>query len=218
MFDKQKQIENELFKEYDKNLDRSFSLLKFIFVILGFYALVLSNMYGNFNGKIADNIINNASDPNIAKSALSCCIITIIIPFSSLTMILMEQQLKIEKNNSIQFREGEELKNHNEKMYSVLVKQHIKYITSVFCIVSSVFFFYSYFSPHLFNLILICFGVGIFISFVSCHFPQIITKILLRYRQMRIKILQLYKRGKCVEPEVQTLNLYTNEGNTDKKC
>lgn len=187
MFDKQKQIENELFKEYDKNLDRSFSLLKFIFVILGFYALVLSNMYGNFNGKIIDNIINNASDPNIAKSALSCCIITIIIAFYHLTIILMEQQLKIEKNNSIQFREGEELKNHNEKMYSVLVKQHIKYITSVFCIVSSTFFFCSYFSPHLFNLFLICFAVGIFISFISCYFPQIMTKILLRYRQMRIK-------------------------------
>ena len=36
----QKEIENELFKEYNKILDRAFSLLQFIFVILGFYPLI----------------------------------------------------------------------------------------------------------------------------------------------------------------------------------
>lgn len=59
----QEKIQEELFKEYDKILDRAFSLLQFIFVVLGFYPLVLSNIYGQLDGNIIDNILDMVPDP-----------------------------------------------------------------------------------------------------------------------------------------------------------
>lgn len=159
--DEQKKIESELFKEYDKNIDRSFSLLKFIFAVIGIYPLLSS--------KITNNTLNTESIP----LELSFCIIAIIIAFYNIIIILLERKSKLKKDNSIHFRKGEELKNYNEEMYSALKKQHIRYITSIFCIVASLTFFYSYIVQGLFGYFCKSFIIVLFSSFVAYHFPQV---------------------------------------------
>jgi hypothetical protein len=64
--DVQEKIEKELFEEYKKNLDKIFSLIKFIFVIFGFYAVLLYDMHG----KLYKGIFFNAPNPNISTVSI----------------------------------------------------------------------------------------------------------------------------------------------------
>ena len=143
MFGQQKEIECELFEIYNKNLDRFFSLIKFMFVIFGFYTLTFSNLYGKLNIHAFDNL------PIISIYSLLACLIFIsialIVPFSQL-MLPKERKFK-QMESSIQFREEDELKIHNKKLFLVVQQQDNYYISSFLLVLLSLIFFCGYFVP-----------------------------------------------------------------------
>jgi len=154
MLSQQKEIECELFEIYNKNLDRFFSLIKFMFVIFGFYALTFSNVYSKLNIHAFDNV------PIISIYSLLACLlfigIALIVPFSQLVLPKERKFKQIE--SSIQFREEDELKIHNKKLFVVVQQQENYYIFSFLLILLSLSFFCSYFVPFA-----ICVSIPVFI-------------------------------------------------------
>ncbi|WP_300104399.1 hypothetical protein [Methanosarcina sp.] len=154
MFGQQKEIECELFGTYNKNLDRFFSLIKFTFVIFGIYILTLSNLYSNLNIHAFDNV------PIISTYSLLACLlfisIALIIPFSQL--VLPKERKFKQLESSIQFREEDELKIHNKKLYLVVQQQDHYYISSFLLILLSLIFFCGYFIQFA-----ICVSIPVFI-------------------------------------------------------
>lgn len=154
MFGQQKEIECELFEIYNKNLDRFFSLIKFVFIIFGFYALTLSSVYGKLNIHAFDNV------PIISIYSLLACLlfisITLLVPFSQL-MIPKERKLK-QMENSVQFRGEDELKVHNKKLFLAVQRQENCYTMSFLLFLLSLIFFCGYFVPFA-----ICVSIPVFI-------------------------------------------------------
>ncbi|KKG14876.1 hypothetical protein EO98_03820 [Methanosarcina sp. 2.H.T.1A.6] len=153
MLDQQKEIECELFEIYNKNLDRFFSLIKFMFVIFGLYALTFSNVYGKLNRQAFDNV------PIISIYSLLACLlfigIALIVPFSQL--VLPKERKFKQMISSIQFRKEDELKIHNKKLYLVTRRQENYYIFSFLLILLSLMFFCGYFIPFV-----ICVSIPVF--------------------------------------------------------
>jgi hypothetical protein len=141
MFGQQKEIECELLEIYNKNLDRFFSLIKFIFLVFGVYTLTLSNVYGKFGVDTFDNtrIISFYS----LLASLLFISIALIVPFSQL-LIPRERRFK-QTENSIQFRDEEEAKIYNKKLYLVVRQQENYYITSFLLVLLSFIFFCGHF-------------------------------------------------------------------------
>jgi hypothetical protein len=154
MFGEQKEIENELLKMYDKNLDRFFSLIKFIFIIFGIYTLILSIIYGKLDTQAFDN------EETISIYSLLACLlfisIALIFPFSQL-LLPKEQKFK-RMEDSIQFREESEVKIYNKKLYLAVRQQENYYITSFLLILLSFIFFCSHFVPFV-----ICISIPVLI-------------------------------------------------------
>lgn len=153
MLDQQKEIECELFEIYNKNLDRFCSLIKFIFVMFGFYTLTVSNLYGKLNIHAFDNV------PIISIYSLLACLlfigIALIVPFSQL--VLPKERKFKQMVNSIQFREEDELKIYNKRLFLVVQQQENDYIFSFLLILLSLSFFCSYFIPFA-----ICVSITVF--------------------------------------------------------
>ncbi|KKG11484.1 hypothetical protein EO92_11025 [Methanosarcina sp. 2.H.A.1B.4] len=153
MLDKQKEIECELFEIYNKNLERFFSQIKFMFVIFGFYTLTFSNVYGKLNIHAFDNV------PIISTYSLLACLlfigIALIVPFSQL--VLPKERKFKQMESSIQFREEDELKAHNKRLYIIVKQQENYYIFSFLLILLSLSFFCSYFIPFA-----ICISITVF--------------------------------------------------------
>lgn len=160
MSGQQKEIECELFEIYNKNLDRFFSLIKFIFVIFGLYTLTLSNVYGKLNIHVFDN----AQIVSI-YSLLACLLfisIALIVPFSQL--VLPKERKFKQMGSSVQFREDDELKIHNKKLYIVVRQQENYYISSFLLVLLSLIFFCGHFVPFA-----ICIAIPVFIISVLYH-------------------------------------------------
>ncbi|AKB76347.1 hypothetical protein MSLAZ_3086 [Methanosarcina lacustris Z-7289] len=154
MFGQQKEIECELFELYNKNIDRFFSIIKFMFVIFGIYILTFSNLYGELNIHAFDKV------PIISiYSLLSCLLfisIALIVPCSQL--VLPKERKFKQMESSIQLREEDELKIHNNKLFLVVQQQENYYIFSFLLILLSLSFFCSYFVP-----LAICVSIPVFI-------------------------------------------------------
>lgn len=160
MSGQQKEIECELFEIYNKNLDRFFSLIKFIFVIFGLYTLTLSSIYGKLNVHIFDN----AQIVSI-YSLLACLLfisIALIVPFSQL--VLPKERKFKQVGSSVQFREDNELKMHNKKLYVVVRQQENYYISSFLLVLLSLIFFCGHFVPFA-----ICVAIPVFIISALYH-------------------------------------------------
>jgi hypothetical protein len=160
MFGQQKEIESELFEIYNRNLDRFFSLIKFIFVIFGVYTLSLSNVYGKLDIHAFDNI------QIISIYSLLACLLFIgtalIAPFSQL--ILPKERKFKQMESSVQFREEDELKIHNKKLFLVVQQQENYYVTSFLLVLLSLIFFCGHFAPFV-----ICVSIPVFtISVLYC--------------------------------------------------
>ncbi|AKB20128.1 hypothetical protein MSWHS_3265 [Methanosarcina sp. WWM596] len=160
MLDQQKEIECELFEIYNKNLDQFFSLIKFMFVIFGFYAITFSNVYGKLNIHTLDNV------PIISIYSLLACLlfigIALIVPFSQL--VLPKERKFKQRESSIQFREEDELKIHNKKLFLITLKQENYYISSFLLVLLSLIFFCGHFAPFA-----ICVSIPVFIISVFYH-------------------------------------------------
>ena len=169
MLDQQKEIECELFEIYNKNLDRFCSLIKFMFVIFGFYALTFSNVYGKLNIHAFDNV------PIISIYSLLACFlfigIALIVPFSQL--VLPKERKFKQMESSIQFREEDELKIHNKKLFLVTLQQENYYINSFLLVLLSLIFFCGYFVPFA-----VCVSIPVFIisAFYYLTFSEWIKK------------------------------------------
>jgi hypothetical protein len=160
MLGQQKEIECELFEIYNKNLDRFFSLIKFVFVIFGLYTLTLSNVYGKLNIHAFDN----AQIVSI-YSLLACLLfisIALIVPFSQL---IIPKECKFKQlGSSIQFKEEDELKIHNKKLFLITRQQENYYISSFLLVLLSLIFFCGHFVPFV-----ICVAIPVFIISVLYH-------------------------------------------------
>ena len=178
MFGQQKEIECELFEIYNKNLDRFFSLIKFMFVIFGFYTLTFSNLYGKLNIHAFDNL------PIISIYSLLACLlfisIALIVPFSQL--VLPKERKFKQMESSIQFREEDELKIHNKKLFLVVQQQDNYYIIFIFAS-----FAFSYFLLWLFRTVCsLCFHSGF-------HNLRFILSYIFRMDKKRKSKYQNYK-------------------------
>lgn len=184
MVGQQKEIECELFEIYNKNLDRFFSLIKFMFVIFGFYTLTFSNVYGELNIHSFDNL------PIISIYSLLACLlfigIALIVPFSQLVLPKERKFKQIE--SSIQFREENELKIHNKKLCLVVQQQENYYIFSFLLILLSLIFFCGYFIPFA-----ICFSIPVFIISVLYYltFSEWIKKENGNYSAYKKKLIDI---------------------------
>ncbi len=184
MFGQQKEIECELFEIYNKNLYRFFSLIKFMFVIYGFYILTLSNVYGKLNIHAFDNV------PIISIYSLLACLlfigIALIVPFSQLVLPKERKFKQIE--SSIQFREEDELKTHNKKLFLVVQQQENYYICSFLLILLSLIFFCGYFIPFA-----ICVSIPVFIISVLYYltFTEWIKKENCHYSAYKKKAIDI---------------------------
>lgn len=153
MLGQQKEIECELFQIYNQNLDRFYSLIKFIFLIFGIYAVTLSNVYGKLNLQIFNNleIISN-------YSLLACLLfigLALTVPFSQ---IILPKECKFKQTGSlIQFREEEELKVYNKKLFLAVKQQENYYTISFLLILLSLTFFCAHFEPFA-----ICISIPVF--------------------------------------------------------
>ncbi|MDY9926620.1 hypothetical protein [Methanosarcina sp.] len=160
MLGQQKEIECELFEIYNKNLDRFFSLIKFVFVIFGLYTLTLSNVYGKLDIHALDNV------QIISIYSLLACLlfisISFIVPFSQL-IVPKEYKLK-QIGSSIQFREEDELKIHNRKLHVVVRQQENYYVNSFLLVLLSLIFFCGHFVPFV-----ICVTIPVFTISVLYH-------------------------------------------------
>lgn len=154
MMGQQKEIECELFQIYNQNLDRFFSLIKFILVIFGVYTLTLSNVYGKLDLHAFDNV-----EIISTYSILACLLsigIALTVPFSQL---LLPKECKFKQTeNSIQFREEDELKVYNKKLFLAVKQQENYYIISFLLILLSLTFFCAHFEPFA-----ICISIPVFI-------------------------------------------------------
>jgi hypothetical protein len=153
MTGQQKEIECELFQMYNQNLDRFFSLIKFIFLILGIYALTLSNIYGKFNLQAFDN-----AETISIYSILACSLfigLALTVPFSQL---LLPKECRFKQTeSSIQLREEDELKVYNRKLFLAVQQQENYYVISFLLVLLSLTFFCAYFEPFA-----ICISIPVF--------------------------------------------------------
>ncbi|WP_048142673.1 hypothetical protein [Methanosarcina horonobensis] len=154
MSGQQKEIECELFEIYSKNLDRFFSLVKLIFLIFGVYILTLTNVYGKLDIQTFDSV------QTISIYSLFACLLFIgiatVFPFSQL-VLPKECKFKL-TDSSIEFREEEELKIYNKRLFLVVQKQENYYITSFLLVLLSIIFFCGHFAPFA-----ICISIPVFI-------------------------------------------------------
>lgn len=168
MFEQQKEIECELFEEYNKNIDRLSSLITFIFGIFGFYLLVFSNVYNKLNTEIFNNV------PFIQIISLLACLgfslVALIFPFIPLVMRLSEHKFK-SVNGLVQFRSEEELEKHNGTLFSEVQLQNKYYIYSIMLIFSGLALFYGFFQPYAILLVFI-----VPLTFVIKKFSKIKTR------------------------------------------
>jgi hypothetical protein len=82
--------------------------------------------------------------------------IALIVPFSQL--VLPKERKFKQMESSIQFREEDELKIHNKKLYIVVQQQENYYIFSFLLVLLSLIFFCGYFVPFA-----ICVSIPVFI-------------------------------------------------------
>lgn len=144
MLNPQKKIECELFEIHNRNLDRFFSSIKFIFVIFGFYTLIFSNVYGQLDIHAFDNV-SVLSVYSLLASLLSIGI-AVIFPFAQLLMP-REQKFKQTKG-LIRFREEEELSEYNNRLFLVIQQQDKSHVISFLLILLSLIFYCGYFVPY----------------------------------------------------------------------
>jgi hypothetical protein len=151
--DVQGKIEKELFEEYDKVLDRIFSLTKFIFVIIGFFAVILYDIHG----KLDKSIFVNAPDPLISTiSVISSFLSMSVVIVYLFTTLVSKRIYKFEEvNHLIQYRKGNELRINNLKLFSEIKKMNGRYTSAIYLIALSLVLFCSYIKPELFYQILI---------------------------------------------------------------
>ncbi len=150
--DVQEKIEKELFEEYDKVLDRIFSLIKFIFVIFGFYAIILYDIHG----KLDKSIFVNAPDPDISTISILSSFLSMILAIVYLFRKLVSEQIYKFKdvNHLIQYRKGNELRINNLELFSEIKKMNSRYKSAIYLIGLSLVLFCSYIRPELFYPIL----------------------------------------------------------------
>lgn len=140
----QKEIGDKLLERYDKNLDRSISLLQLVFVIVGLYSSIVIH-YGIL-GEIAKLINNDQSTSNFSQ--LVYLIIFFIICLASIifAVIALISQIKIADDQRfkktgelIQFSEGEEIEKFNVELFLSINNQKNCYTLSILLITCSIF-------------------------------------------------------------------------------
>lgn len=154
MYGQQKEIECELFQIYSKNLDRFFSLIKFIFVVFGIYTLTLSSVYGKLDVHAFEN-----TEIISVYSLLACSLfigIALTVPFSQL--VLPKKCRFKQMESSIQLREEDELKIYNKRLFLAVKQQENYYVTSFLLVLLSLIFFCAHFEPFA-----ICISIPVFI-------------------------------------------------------
>ncbi|WP_048172226.1 hypothetical protein [Methanosarcina siciliae] len=168
--DKQREIEISLFEEYNKMYERAFSLIKFIFFLITFYISILV-----FTNNKIDVIANK---PYFTIGSLAFSLVFLAISIFSLTAptvaFFMSKFIKAGNfmdGHFITFREGDELKEHNRKMYSWLGNFTVIYYMSNLLILISIMSFGNYFmeSKIIFFLIGVICAVSILTCILYCH-------------------------------------------------
>ncbi|MEL7664104.1 MAG: hypothetical protein AAGU10_08245 [Methanosarcina mazei] len=149
----QEKIEDELFGEYDKALDRIFSLVKFIFLIIGFYVVVLCDMHGELDKEI----FTNAPDPVISTISILIGFVSIITAlFSLLDVLTCEKKYKFKEiNGSIQLLKETERKENNFNVFLEIKRLNSRYKSSIYLIALSLILFWCYIRPSMFYLFLV---------------------------------------------------------------
>lgn len=139
----QREIEREVFDRFEKESEKSLSLLKFVFVIVGFYSVFFFNMYGKLDIGL---ILRSSPYPPFSNYSIELCFLMIVFAFLfSFKPLTTERYKFVETKRSIRFREGVELEKNNRRV-SLKVRRHgaLNQI-SIYCILFLFLFFLGYF-------------------------------------------------------------------------
>ena len=120
----QRNIEKDLFEALDNNLDKSFSLLKSAFVVIGFYSVVFFNIYNKFD---IDVILQSAPYPPYSGYSIKLCFVMIFLIFLSSFIGLKTGMYKFVKTgHSIQYLSGHELEKNNINVFYFTFRPPLK--------------------------------------------------------------------------------------------
>lgn len=142
--DVQKEIEEELFKEYYKFMDKFTALLSLIFATAGFTFTVINLTLGK-----QVSIQEALSNYHIGLSFL---FIVLAFLISVINVIAISHHKKtILKDGLMAYREGDELAKNNVKIHYAINKQKDYYIIAISSIGFSLISLYSYFEKYRFT-------------------------------------------------------------------
>lgn len=141
----QREIEKELHDKLDNISERSLSLLKFTFTIIGVYLLILYNIYQKLD---YNSIINSAPNNTYSIYSIMGCFSLIGISIRSSVLPLLTVRHKyIETKESIRYKEGHELEKSNRELGIKIRKNEFHNMIATGALSYSVSFFVCYFVP-----------------------------------------------------------------------
>lgn len=135
------QVQEDLFEEYNKITDKFITLLSLIFATAGFTFTVINITLGK-NVTIQD-VVNN----NHIKLSFVFTLIAFLISLYNVLATSYHKKI-ILRDNSIGYRDGDELKNNNIKLFGSISKQKDHYIITIAAIGFSLISLYSYFAQY----------------------------------------------------------------------
>lgn len=138
----QREIEKDLIEKFDKGSERSLTLLKLVFTVTGFYAVVLFYIYNKLDINV---ILSSAPYPEASTSIKLCFIMLFVAFFFSFKPLTVVRYRFVETERSIKYRDGHDLEKNNRRIAINIRKQGIYNMLSVYCISSSFLFFLGYF-------------------------------------------------------------------------
>jgi hypothetical protein len=155
--DIQRDIEKDLFDEYNKIVEKFYSLLSLIFATAGFTFTVINLTLGK-QVTIQEAVSNH-------HISLCFCFILLAFLISVINVLAISHYKKIVlKDNSIGYREGDELLTNNIKIHYDIIKRKDYYTIAISSIGFSLISLYSYFAKYRFTTIIMV--VGIFLMLV----------------------------------------------------
>ncbi len=155
--DIQRGIEEDLFDEYHRIVEKFYALLSLIFATAGFTFTVINLTLGK-QVTIQEAISNH-------HISLCFCFILLAFLISVVNVLAISHHKRLVlKGNFIGYREGEELLNNNIKIHYDIIKRKDYYAIAISSIGFSLLSLYSYFAKYRFTTAIMV--VGIFLMLV----------------------------------------------------
>lgn len=182
MLDDQKEIGSILIEMNDKNIDRFFSLIEFTVVVVTLYASIAVYKLQDIIESLQQKINLQITDLDILLCILS---VVMALGYSLSQIQYSDKRPTVFKNKDglIQFKNEQELSEQNKELFSLIDIQNDTFISSLFLLICSFGFSYSYLLSDKFHPL----QVILFYAFLALF----VSSIAFKYRR---NIKALYRR------------------------